>query len=152
VTIGRIYLWALTACAAASCALAGLTALSRKELLLLCVLNGIGFLPLVAVGGLMLGLRVSRPTMVFTMAAGWLGGCGGLIASAVGNVPLMRTELIGPAVPPVLGAGGCLLMTAVGLLVGSHVEPGVPPPHVCQRCGYDRRGLTSGAPCPECGA
>ncbi len=25
------------------------------------------------------------------------------------------------------------------------------PPWACRRCGYDRRGLPPGAPCPECG-
>jgi hypothetical protein len=28
----------------------------------------------------------------------------------------------------------------------------VKPPHLCRRCGYDRRGLDAAAACPECGA
>jgi len=51
----------------------------------------------------------------------------------------------GPWIIPVLAGAG------VSLLVFSRLRR-TPLALQCQRCGYDRRGIGRGSPCPECGA
>lgn len=67
--------------------------------------------------------------------------CGVLIAVVLGNI----LPIIGAAVL----AGWCILWS----LINQRIAEGPKRlPHECKNCGYDRRGVPTGAVCPECGS
>jgi hypothetical protein len=53
------------------------------------------------------------------------------------------------AIAGTLGA----MLVGVAFMLGwaHHRSPASRPPWMCPNCGYDRRGLAAGSPCPECG-
>lgn len=46
-----------------------------------------------------------------------------------------------------------VMLVGVAFMLGwaHHRSPAARPPWACPECGYDRRGLAAGSPCPECG-
>lgn len=62
---------------------------------------------------------------------------------------------MGSEMPCVAGCGAVIPIVIIGVgLIGFTqlvIDTPDPPAGACERCRYDRRGLPSGAPCPECG-
>jgi hypothetical protein len=150
---GRVYLLALLACGISAGTIAGVYANRRSDFMVislinLCVMTGVPIM-----GGIVLGVRGSKPTMRACLLAGWIGGTGAL--SAAWSFILRDFAglgAIGPWLALTMAWGGGLLCASVGLIIGSHIDPKPPPLHLCHRCGYDRSGLENGVLCPECGA
>lgn len=46
---------------------------------------------------------------------------------------------------------GLLILAGLVVEAWSRLTHRRTPAWMCRRCGYDRRGLPPGAPCPECG-
>ena len=67
--------------------------------------------------------------------------CGVVISIIFGNVL--------PVIAAALLAGWCIMWS----LINQRIAEGPRRlPHECKNCGYDRRGIPSVAPCPECGS
>lgn len=149
----HVFLIALLVCAATAAACTIGTTHYTEEFVIFWIINAAALSPVALLGWVVFVVKGGKTTLRATVLSGWIGGTALLLFSWKQVFPSIG--VIGP-MPPSLGFltafGGCLLSAALGLLIGSHIEPAPLPPHLCFKCGYDRRGLSNNARCPECGA
>ncbi len=96
-------------------------------------------------------IAIGWPFLAFSMHGspnrGHVSG-GSYVGSSSIKVIVWRPRPLGFLLNSTLWAA-CLMLLAVPAV---RIARRLRPAWKCPTCGYDRRGLPAGAPCPECGA